>query len=72
MAESHVHYLVKKKKWGEVSSFHKQQDWLLLLYDIVWHPLQNVVQHSQLTHHDHVHCLGPLYPAPLFVPEQKL
>lgn len=55
MAVSHVQYHVKKKKWHKISSFHKQQ---LLLYDNIWHPLQNVVQQSQLTHHDHVHCLG--------------
>jgi len=52
---SRVHFL---GEWGKVSSFHKQQGWLLLLYDIIWHPLQNVVQHSRLTPHDHVHYLG--------------
>jgi hypothetical protein len=57
MAVSHVQYRIKKK-WSKVSSFHKQQGWLLLLHDSIWHPLQNVVQQSQLTHHDHVHCLG--------------
>lgn len=45
MAVSHVQYHVKKK-CNEVSSFHKQQGWLLLLYDNIWHPLQNVVQQS--------------------------
>lgn len=47
-----------EKMCGEVSSFHKQQGWLLLLYDIVWHPLQNVVWQCHLTDHDQVHCLG--------------